>query len=397
VAPLTVAFAQIGADWQGGQTLVTNAVRALHQARPGAAEAFILGDASPASEAYRCATGAKGVVAYTAPARSSVGRVASAALIRLRSYNVTLERALRRSGVQVLVSESVVWELGRVANVGWLWDFQHLHLPELFSEPEVALRDRKFKRTLRLADRILATRSVERDAQTFAPAYAAKIRVVQPLTLIDSSIYERDPRLVIQKYALPGEFVYTPGQFWLHKNHRRLFEALDLLSGRGVRPHVVLTGSSLEYRDPEHFPALMQFVADHNLSEQVHYLGSVPREDVFDLIRQSVCVVNPSLFEGWGYAVDEAASVGKRILASDIAAHHDQDPPACVYFDPHSTEELADRLAAVWRDTKPGPDARLETEARARAPQRVQMFGTALYDALCEAAQERQGRRELAL
>ena len=143
---------------------------------------YVLGDASPAPEAYRRATGASGVVKYTAAARSSVSRMASAALIRLRSYNLTLERALVRSGVQVLVGESVVWQLGKVASVGWLWDFQHLHLPELFSRPEVARRERKFSRTLRLADRVLATSSVERDARAFAPAYASKIRVIQPLT-----------------------------------------------------------------------------------------------------------------------------------------------------------------------------------------------------------------------
>ena len=78
----------------------------------------------------------------------------------------------------------------------------------------------------------------------------------------------------------------------------------------------------------------MHYVATSQLNEQVHYLGTVPRDDVFDLIRQSICVLNPSLFEGWGYAVDEAASVGKRILASDIAAHREQAAPACEYFDP---------------------------------------------------------------
>jgi glycosyltransferase involved in cell wall biosynthesis len=352
---------------------------------------YVLGEPSPTTEAYMRNTDADGVVAYTPPARSSVSRIASAALIRLKSYNLTLERALRERGVQVLVSETVAWQLGKVANVCWLWDFQHVHLPELFSQTEVALRERRFTRTLRLADRILATCSVERDACEFAPAYAAKIRVIQPLTQVDSSIYGRDPREVVSRYKLPAKFVYVPGQFWLHKNHRRLFEALHVLAQRGVRPHVVLTGGTLEYRDPQHFSTLMQYIATNQLQEQVHYLGSVPRDDVFDLIRQSMCVVNPSLFEGWGYAVDEAASVGKRILASDIAAHREQAPPACEYFDPLDTEALAAKLAHVWETAQPGPDVELERCARARQPERVQAFGTALYAALCEAVEAHRG------
>src|SRR4051794_30708115 len=162
---LSVAFAQMGADWQGGQTVVVNAVRALHQVQPDRVETCVLGDDSAETEAYRQATGASRVVSYTPPARSSVSRMAGAALIRLRSYNLTLERALVQGGVQVLVGESVVWQLGKVASVGWLWDFQHLHLPELFDAREIERRERKFMLTLRLADRLLATKSVERDAR----------------------------------------------------------------------------------------------------------------------------------------------------------------------------------------------------------------------------------------
>jgi glycosyltransferase involved in cell wall biosynthesis len=393
---LVVAFAQMGTDWQGGQTLVANAIRALHQVQPSATRLYVLGDASPTTEAYRRTTGADAVVEYTPPAWSSIRRVAGAAWIRWKAHNLALERALLEYGVHVLISESVAWQLGKVASVGWLQDFQHVHLRQLFSRQELARRDRKFRLTMRLADCLLATRSVERDARSFAPVYASKIRVIHQLSLIDSSIYVRDPGVVCEKYSLPKKFFYFPGQFWLHKNHRRLFEALNLLSGRGVRPQVVLTGSTLEYRDPDYFPGLMQYVVDHNLTDQVHYLGSVPRAEVFDLIRQSLCVVNPSLFEGWGYAVDEAASVGKRILASDIAAHRDQGAPACEYFDACSTEALADALAQVWEHAEPGADARLEALARARAPQRVEAFGTALYDTLREAVQARQGQRELA-
>ncbi len=312
-------------------------------------------------------------------------------MIRLRSYNLTLERALLRDGVQVLVGESVVWQLGKVASVGWLWDFQHLHLPQLFDAREIERRERKFLLTLRLADRVLATASVERDAHTFAPSYAAKLRVVHPLTLIDPAIYERDQRAVLDTYHLPERFFYAPGQFWLHKNHLQLFEALNLLAEQGVRPHIVLTGSRLEYRNPDYFPWLMQFVADCRLTDQVHYLGTVPRADVFRLMRQSVCIVTASRFEGWGYAVDEAASVGKRILASDIPAHRGQAAPACDYFDPDDADELADKLSDTWQSAIPGPDLELERQARARAPERIQDFGTSLYAALREAVDERQG------
>ncbi len=82
------------------------------------------------------------------------------------------------------------------------------------------------------------------------------------------------------------------------------------------------------------------------------------------LMRQAICVLNPSLFEGFGLTVDEARSLGKRALLSDIPAHREQDPPKANYFDPYNSEDLAEKLRMIWRDAEPGPDIELELEAR---------------------------------
>lgn len=382
---LTVAFTQVGLhDWHGGQTVVTNAIRALHDARPAQTRVYILGESSADSEAYAGATGADGVVTYAAPPPWSTDRIRSAVRVRLQSYNPSLESALRNAGVQLLIGESVSWRLGRVATVGWLWDFQHLHLPALFDSAELDRRDRKFRHTMRLADRLLATASVTEDARTFAPEYADKVRVVQPCALIDSAIYERDCRAVVRKHKLPEKFFYVPNQFWIHKNHVLVLQALRLLRERGACPQVVLTGRAEDYRNPHHFTTLMRQADQWRVAEQVHYLGVVDRPDVFDLIRQSICVLNPSLFEGWGYAVDEAAGVGKRILASDIRAHREQSAPACEFFSPSSSEELAEGLDRIWRTSAPGPSIELEQQARARMPERIRALGNTLFEVLSE-------------
>ena len=45
----------------------------------------------------------------------------------------------------------------------------------------------------------------------------------------------------------------------------------------------------------------------------------------------------------------------------------------------------------MWDTAEPGPDVELEARARERQPERVEAFGTALYAALCEAVDARQG------
>jgi hypothetical protein len=81
--------------------------------------------------------------------------------------------------------------------------------------------------------------------------------------------------------------------------------------------------------------------------------------------------LNPSLFEGFGLTGDEARSLGKRVLLSDIAAHQEQDPPKATYFNPHDFKDLAEKLSMIWRDVEPGPDVELELEARKSLVRRI--------------------------
>ena len=117
-------------------------------------------------------------------------------------------------------------------------------------------------------------------------------------------------------------------------------------------------------------------------------LGTVPHADVFRLLRQSIGVLQPSLFEGWNTAVEECKSVGKAMIVSDIAVHREQNPPNSVYFPPTDFIALADHLSRVHAEWKPGPDAQLEAEAKRLLPVRMLSFAQAFIAAVREATNE---------
>jgi glycosyltransferase involved in cell wall biosynthesis len=106
-------------------------------------------------------------------------------------------------------------------------------------------------------------------------------------------------------------------------------------------------------------------------------LGVVPHAEVYALMRQSVALLQPSLFEGWSTSVEEAKSLGKRVILSDIAVHREQDPPQARLFAPSDAEALAGCLVEAFATSKPGPDHALEAAARAQLPVRTRAFGTA--------------------
>jgi len=96
-------------------------------------------------------------------------------------------------------------------------------------------------------------------------------------------------------------------------------------------------------------------------------------------MRQSVATLNPSLFEGWSTTVEEARSIGKRVVLSDICVHLEQDPPGATYFDRNNPDDLAHKLYELWQELTPGPDIVMETKARESLPARLAEFGERFF------------------
>jgi glycosyltransferase involved in cell wall biosynthesis len=164
-------------------------------------------------------------------------------------------------------------------------------------------------------------------------------------------------------------------QYWKHKNHEVVAEALGLLHSRGITIPTVITGLPLDYRDPQNGPtsALLQSIARNGLAGIVVPLGLVSRDDFTQLIRCAAVVLQPSLFEGWGLSVQEAMAFGRPVICSDIPVLHENGSDALGFFDPLDPQALATLLASVWADLPPGPD--LERERRSLEAHRV--FGHA--------------------
>lgn len=255
----------------------------------------------------------------------------------------------------------------------WIFDFQHRHFPALFPAEEVARRDRLFAENARTARRILVkSQAIASDLQTFLPAEASKVRVVPFVPSIPPGPYDRAPGEQLQAHGLPDKFFFLPNQFLAHKNHRVVLQALAILKARGVPAVVVCTGQ--QEGSSSCFAPLMAECAQRGLTGHFLPLGLVPRPDYFALIRQSIAVLNPTLFEGFGLSVAEALHIGKRVLVSDLPVLREHQHPAADYFDPSRPEDLADKMAAIWEREEGGPSTRLEEEARRRYPIRQQQF-----------------------
>lgn len=268
----------------------------------------------------------------------------------------------------------------------WIPDFQHLRLPEMFSREAIRSRNRAYAANGAYATRIvLSSRDAARDFQAFAPKAADKVRVLPFVVQVPDGAYDSDPAWICDHYQLPRRFIYLPNQFWKHKNHTVVVQALQLAKAKNPEITIVCTGLTRDNRDPRYFPQLSERMSAAGVEENMVILGMIPHDHVFQLIRQCVALLQPSRFEGWSTSVEEAKSIGKASLLSDIPVHREQNPPAAAYFAPDDPEELARCLLETFAKRGAGPDHELETAARRQLPHRTREFAQTFIRIVTEA------------
>jgi len=273
----------------------------------------------------------------------------------------------------------------RIPTLRWFPDFQYLHYPEFFLATEVAALENTIIGMAKQASRvILSSEDAKRDFARVAQEYIDKARILSFVSFVDESNYTLNPLQVSDEYHLPEKFFYLPNQFWKHKNHSLVVEALTLARRQNPDITVVCTGMLSDYRNPRYSSELMAEVSRSGNRNYFIFLGLVPREHLYALMRQSLAVIQPSLFEGWSTIVEEVKSLGKPILLSDLPVHREQNPPRAIYFSPFDPHQLAEALCHAYKSNAPGPNMDLEMQARQDLTKRLRDFGDQFLDIVIE-------------
>jgi glycosyltransferase involved in cell wall biosynthesis len=303
------------------------------------------------------------------------------------------EKSFRARNIQVLFGQALTSKF-KLPSVGWYPDFQHVDLPELFTRTDILLREYCVKRMARNCTlMVFSSNHARKGFQRLHPARAHKARILKFVAHLPPAARQTDPAYVVQKYHLPEKFIYLPNQLWLHKNHLTAFSAVKLLSEKNQCISLVCSGNLTDSAHPEHKDRLFQYIKENGLSDRILVLGMVDFADVYALIRQACCVLNPSLYEGWSTTVEETKTIGKPMLLSDLEVHREQDPPATLYFEPKNAVMLAEMMVKVWDAYPAGPNPEMERRAAEQYVGRSRAFAQTFADICCEAVELRGGAK----
>ena len=298
-----------------------------------------------------------------------------------------LERILRSSQIAVLSHSGVLGGRSKVPAISWIVDFQHQQLPQFFTARERWYRDRNFRLQCDHATRVIVSSGdAQRALAAFRPGCVAKSRVLrfvaQPTVGDDAG-----GRVLLQeRYGLAGPYFHVPNQFWAHKNHGLILEALAVMKSQGNAPLVVSTGATEDYRRPQYFEELTGRARALGVLNSFRILGVIPYDHLVRLMVDAVALINPSRSEGWSTTVEEAKSLGKRMILSDLAVHREQAPPDAIYVDPDDSIGLANAMREVLASFDSNAERARSERARLELPGRVRAFAETYQDIVLEAA-----------
>lgn len=336
----------VSKEWMGGLNYFKNLLFAINSIEEKELEVFVFVGKKIDIKIKRMFQEYATVIEDSMFDRKSIKWFLSKIEQKIFKTNILLENILKKHSIQIL-SHAAITNLKTIKTINWIPDFQHIHLPQMFSEKEIQNRNNNFLKLIRDSDLIVfSSFDALKDMKKFAPNYEDKARVLQFVSQPNSRYFEldeHDKSLLLQKYKIKDDFFYIPNQFWKHKNHMIIFEAINELKKDGVEINIVCTGYLCDYRNKTYIDDIRKVVKLNNLEDNIKLLGLVDYEDVFALIKFSKAVINPSLFEGWSSTVEECKSVGKNMILSDLDVHKEQYPNA-VFFKRDSIESLKEVL-----------------------------------------------------
>jgi glycosyltransferase involved in cell wall biosynthesis len=163
---------------------------------------------------------------------------------------------------------------------------------------------------------------------------------VSPVTLFPaealSLISQRERKI---KESQKRYLIY-PANFWLHKNHRILIEALRYNNERKVESYkLVFTGFDMGFKT-----RLIELIEINDLKEQIEIYDFVSRDIMLNLYRESEGLVYPSLLGPTNIPPLEALMLGIPVTVAKDSAVNLRDFKGVTALDPFDSKVWAKAL-----------------------------------------------------
>lgn len=159
------------------------------------------------------------------------------------------------------------------------------------------------------------------------------------------------------QYAIfKNKYLLFIGTFEARKNVERIIEAFSLLQQRSdpdLRElKLVIAGNASASKFSDRSFAIKELVKAHHLSDKVVFCGFIPDNALADLYGNALCLLFPSLYEGFGFPLIEGFATGIPVITSTICSMPEIAGGAALLADPYSVIDIERNIYLVVKDSQ---------------------------------------------
>ena len=149
--------------------------------------------------------------------------------------------------------------------------------------------------------------------------------------------------LKIPNVKTKKKFIIYPAQFWVHKNHKNLILAVNILKKKYSNIKLIFIGhKKKKYLD------LIKLSNKFNLSQNIKFIGYINEKKKGILIKSSRALINATFLGPTNIPQLEAFSYGCPVILSNVFAHKEQCGNNVIYFNPANIVSIARAIEKIW-------------------------------------------------
>jgi glycosyltransferase involved in cell wall biosynthesis len=210
--------------------------------------------------------------------------------------------------------------------IEWLVDFNNKAFPQHYEDGGQYINSYQEATTQQKSTIVLSSQALKDELQLYYPNYKNTVKILRFACSLPS-LEGIDLTNLKRKHSISIVYFMSPNQFWEHKNQIVVFKAIQLIKEQQPQLNfkVLFTGSLEVNRGKgKYAETLIKYIEEHQLENYIQFLGILERKEQLLLMKHSIALIQPSLYEGWSTLVEEAKALNKFILLSDLPVHREQ-------------------------------------------------------------------------
>ena len=291
--------------------------------------------------------------------RSNFNRITNKIIILLLGKNFFIQRFLVKHKIDAMSHFSILGKKSKIPSIYWQPDFQEVNNAEYISFK------RKIFRRLNIylfgchSNRVLlSSNTVRKTLKKINFEAYKKSGVLKPTFSNLPTKSFKSIGYIKKKFNIKSNYFFLPNHFWTHKNHILVLQSLIELKKKKKLKNIqiVCTGLFDDYRNPNHKNKIIEYIKINRLENNFIILGIVNFDELMSLMKFSIAVINPSKSEGWSSTVEQAKSMGKFVLLSNLPVHKEQNPDRFFFFKVNDYLTLSKKLYFLNKKFSPKHD-----------------------------------------